>query len=194
MNRPIRILLATLIGLGLLFGVVAIGAPAAVAKPTPYVTKAEWNQIRKGMPLWKVHRIFDTNGWKRGQGYGELYRQYPDGTKYGGAGIVYKKINGTWKVSSKVAYWTSIEEPVGIPTITHAKFNQIRKGMTMGEVRNTIGTTGTVKQSFAWPAAQENFYRANFNRYHEVTVGYTKVNGTWKVAYKVNGYTNAWGG
>lgn len=62
MNRLIRILLATLTGLGLLFGVVAIGAPAAVAAMGRYVTPAKFNRVKLDMTMGRVHKIFGTAG------------------------------------------------------------------------------------------------------------------------------------
>ena len=115
MNRLTRILLATLTGLGLLFGLVAVGAPAAVAaKPTPYVTKAEFKQVRRGMTMNKVHRIFDVTGKQTSymSGYPGKWgwpatqsREYKAKSKFSYVSVDYKKVNGTWKVTGKTAFW-----------------------------------------------------------------------------------------
>lgn len=98
-----------------MFGVVAIGAPAAIAAtPTPYVTKAEVEQVSKGMPLTKVHRIFDTKATQTSymSGYSSKClkvpatqsRDYKTKSKWGFVTVDYKKVKGTWKVDSKHAY------------------------------------------------------------------------------------------
>jgi hypothetical protein len=206
MNRIIRILLATLTGLGLMFGVVAIGAPAAVAaKPTPYVTKAEFNQVRKGMPMWKVHRIFDVNGKQIYYDPGNPARKVPptQGRDYvrkqsadarnGAVSVSYKKVNGTWKVTGKYTFWwkdwaNSAGAPATGGYVTKAEYKSVRKGMTLKQVHRTLGTAGTVftyddSSPGAYPAWQDRVYAVK-SRDGSVTIEYQKVGGAWKVANK----------
>ena len=88
---------------------IALLAPVAVAAPASaseaYVTKAEFKQVKKGMPLAKVHRIFDTKGKQSFIGYGYQSREYKTASEYGFVMIDFKKRNGVWRLQSKSAFW-----------------------------------------------------------------------------------------
>jgi hypothetical protein len=97
---------------------IAVAAPAAViAAPAqasePYVTKAEFRQVSKGMTMARVHRIFDVSGT---QSYyesaypslgipAEQSREYRTKSSWGSVDIDYVRRDGVWYVKRKDAFW-----------------------------------------------------------------------------------------
>jgi hypothetical protein len=96
---------------------VALPTVALTASPAsasePYVTKAEFRQVTRGMKITRVHRIFDVKG--RQTIYSPAYpsigiaaeqtREYRTKSSWGFVDIDYKRKDGTWVVVRKSAYW-----------------------------------------------------------------------------------------
>jgi hypothetical protein len=111
-------LIATLLTtLGLIVSGSALAHPAEAAKKDPYVTKAEFKQVRKGMPIKKVQKIFDIpgkqslyfDGYQCGTSFGwcpEQTRDYRTKKKYGSVSVTFVKKPGRgWVLDSKMAFW-----------------------------------------------------------------------------------------
>lgn len=100
------------------FAPLSVSAPTASASTSeyasePYVTRAEFRQVHRGMAIRRVHRIFDTRGKQTAyfSAYpsigvpAEQWREYRTRSRYGSVEIVYKKRQGVWRLASKTAYW-----------------------------------------------------------------------------------------
>ncbi len=112
--KTIATLFATV---GLVIGGLGLAGPAEAAKKDPYVTKPEFKQVRKGMPIKKVSKIFDIPGkqslylpgYECGTAYGwcpEQTRDYRTKNKYGSVSVTFVKKPGKgWVLDSKMAFW-----------------------------------------------------------------------------------------
>lgn len=96
--------------------------------------------------------------------------------------VIYKKANGTWRVSYKGAQWPA-RKTVGI--VTKAEHKKVSKGMAMVRVHRIVGTTGTQITGSADKsgANQTRYYRAP-TRWGYVTLDYHEVGGTWTLQTK----------
>lgn len=195
MKRISQAITATLTGLAVMFGLVAVGTPAAVAAtPTNYVTKAEYNKVRKGMDIKRVHRIFDVNGkqvlyFRAEPNIGlpaSQSRGYRVKSQWGFVWVDYDKINGTWKVADKDAYWGGVADTPNY--VSKGEFKKVHKGMKMAHVHNIFDIKGK-QTSYAsgergwWPATQTREYRTK-SKWGSVEIDYKKVKGAWRVDSK----------
>jgi hypothetical protein len=109
-----KIVTALILTLGLS---IAAAPQASAAKADRYVTKAEFRQAKKGMPMKRVHRIFDISGkqtiyldgFECGTSYGfcpTQTREYRTKSKYGTVYVDFERKPGKgWVVTGKMAFW-----------------------------------------------------------------------------------------
>jgi hypothetical protein len=106
--------------LGILVATIAVAAtPLVVAAPaqadTPTcVSRSEFRAVQKGWSITRVHRKLDVSG-KQAIYFpafpelgipAEQTREYkPCASRYGYVSIDFKRVSGTWKLSSKMAFW-----------------------------------------------------------------------------------------
>ena len=82
---------------------VSMGGTTVAHADTPRcVSRHEFNRINKGMPMKKVHRIFDIRGRATGLGLPNQVRHYKPCTRNGLVQITYRP-NG--RVIAKSAQW-----------------------------------------------------------------------------------------
>lgn len=99
--------LSLILTLGITSAGLAVTAPAASADTPGCVSRAEFRRVEKTMQIARVHRIFDTSGKQTSVGFGYQSREYKacSDPKYGFVYVDYQRRDGTWRVTSKYAYW-----------------------------------------------------------------------------------------
>lgn len=175
-----------------------VATPALAAGSPTFVSQGEFNQIRNGMAMKQVHRIFEVPGKQTSydSGYPGKYgwpatrsRDYRVKSKWGSVTVNYNKVNGTWKVTGKSAYWGT--SPAGTRGyVTRPEFTKVGKGMTMSRTHSIFGAAGVqtsydsgLPGKYGWPATQSRDYRVA-SKWGWVTVDYKYVNGAWKITGK----------
>jgi hypothetical protein len=79
---------------------------AASADSPGCVTKAEYSKISRYDTTARAHRVFDTKGVVRSQGYGMQVRTYDVcRSDYGMVTVTHERWNGTFYVERRSAYW-----------------------------------------------------------------------------------------
>lgn len=110
------VLVAAVTGLLLAGGLSLVtAAPAQAADSPRCVSRAEFRQVRKGMPIKRVHRIFDIRGKQSVYlpGYpgphgwpAEQWRDYrPCSSRWGYVQVDFERRKGVWRMVRKSAFW-----------------------------------------------------------------------------------------
>ena len=93
-------------------GLLASSAPIISASPamadTPgCVTEHEFNRVHRGMPMARVHEIFDTAGRVASRDANRMHRYYKichvPFTRRQAVHVIYRKDNGVWEMRRKWA-------------------------------------------------------------------------------------------
>jgi hypothetical protein len=107
-----RVFVAALTAVVLSGPTIALTATPAQAAES-YVTKAEFRKVKRGMPVKRVHRIFDVDG-KQTMYFpaypslgipAEQSREYRVRSKWGYVSVDFKRKDGRWVMARKHAYW-----------------------------------------------------------------------------------------
>ncbi|HZC51408.1 MAG TPA: hypothetical protein VE441_02780 [Mycobacterium sp.] len=98
---------------GVMLAPTAVSVAPAMADTPGCVTKAEFHSVAKGWSMTRVHNRFDTAGRQSWFFGATAYSAAEQGREYRACHhptysiieVDYKKKSGTWRVTSKSAYW-----------------------------------------------------------------------------------------
>ncbi|WP_062384797.1 hypothetical protein [Demequina iriomotensis] len=125
------------------------GATAASADDSPQVDRKEFAATKLGETIAVVKERFDSRGTQLDlDSYDGARHQVRSWTATTSAdGIVmldFVKKDGVWVVDGKLAMWMDGPEQTR-NKMTHGEFRQVKKGLTLAEVRAIADTKGTTQ-------------------------------------------------